>query len=75
MGANMARRLKDRRDFGVTALYDRSRAHATDLAGELGAAATQDLSQVTAESDIIITVVSDDAAMRPNLWAPTATTC
>jgi 3-hydroxyisobutyrate dehydrogenase-like beta-hydroxyacid dehydrogenase len=34
------------------------------LAAELGCAACQDLSQVTAEADIIITVVTDDAAMR-----------
>jgi 3-hydroxyisobutyrate dehydrogenase len=63
MGANMARRLKDR-GFQVTAVYDANRAVATALAAELGAAACQDLSQVTAESDVIITVVSDDTAMR-----------
>ncbi len=63
MGANMARRLKDR-GFHVTALYDQNRGQSTALASELGAAACQDLSQVTAESDIVITVVSDDAAMR-----------
>lgn len=63
MGANMARRLKDRQ-FSVTAVYDSNRKTATDLAAELGAAACQDLSQVTAESDVIITVVSDDKAMR-----------
>jgi 3-hydroxyisobutyrate dehydrogenase len=63
MGANMARRLKDR-GFHVTALYDINRATSTALAAELGAAACQDLSQVTAESDVIITVVSDDKAMR-----------
>src|SRR5437762_11954971 len=63
MGANMARRLKDR-EFHVTAVYDTNRSTATAIAAELGAAACQDLSQVTAESDLIITVVSDDAAMR-----------
>src|SRR5205085_3729213 len=63
MGANMARRLKDR-NFRVTAVYDSSRKLATDLAGELGCAAAQDLSQVTAESDVIFTVVTDDSAMR-----------
>ncbi len=63
MGANMARRLKDRH-LHVTAVYDRNRAHATELAQELGCAASQDLSEVTAQSDVIITVVSDDAAMR-----------
>jgi 3-hydroxyisobutyrate dehydrogenase len=63
MGANMARRLKDRR-VHVTAVYDTNRQVATALAQELGCAACQDLSEVTAESDVIITVVSDDNAMR-----------
>lgn len=63
MGANMARRLKER-GFHVTAVYDVNRAAATKLASELGAAACQDLSQVTAESEVIITVVTDDNAMR-----------
>ena len=47
MGANMARRLKDR-GFHVTAVYDTNRAAATELASELGCAAAQDLSEVTA---------------------------
>ena len=66
MGANMARRLQDRCASGgrITAVYDVNRAVATALAGELGCAACQDLSQVTAESDVIITVVSNDKAMR-----------
>src|ERR1700716_1956985 len=63
MGANMARRLKDRH-LHVTAVFDSNRQAATALAQEIGAAACQDLSQVTAESDVIITVVSDEAAMR-----------
>src|SRR5437588_7190260 len=63
MGANMARRLKDR-NFHVTAVYDANRKVATDLAGELGCAACQDLAEVTAESDVIFTVVTDDKAMR-----------
>ena len=63
MGANMARRLKER-GFHVTAVYDVNRKAATELATELGCAACQDLSQVTAESDVIITVVTDDNAMR-----------
>lgn len=63
MGANMARRLKDRH-LQVTAVYDTNRAVATSLAQELGCAASQDLSEVTASADVIITVVSDDNAMR-----------
>src|SRR6266480_40299 len=60
---NMARRLVDC-GVHVTAVYDVNRAAATKLADELRCAACQDLSEVTAESDVIITVVSDDAAMR-----------
>lgn len=63
MGANMARRLKDR-GFHVTAVYDPNRTVATALAQELGGAASQDLSEVTASADVVITVVPDDAAMR-----------
>jgi 3-hydroxyisobutyrate dehydrogenase len=67
MGANMARRLKDRQ-FHVTAVYDTNRATATSLAAEVGCAAAQDLSEVTAASDVIFTVVTDDNAMR-NIFA------
>jgi 3-hydroxyisobutyrate dehydrogenase len=63
MGANMARRLKDR-GRQVTVVYDTNRATATALAAELGCAAAQHLSEVTAESNIIFTVVTDDNAMR-----------
>jgi 3-hydroxyisobutyrate dehydrogenase len=63
MGSNMARRLKDRQ-VQVTAVYDAIRAAATSLATELGCAASQDLADVTAQSDVIFTVVTDDNAMR-----------
>jgi 3-hydroxyisobutyrate dehydrogenase len=63
MGANMARRLKAR-NVQVTAVYDTNRAVATALAQELGCAASQDLSEVTASAEVIITVVTDDKAMR-----------
>jgi 3-hydroxyisobutyrate dehydrogenase len=69
MGANMARRLKDQ-NFHLTAVYDTNRKVATDLAGELGCAACQDLSEVTAESDVIFTVVTDDKSMR-NIFSGT----
>src|SRR5438874_3604801 len=62
-GAIMAGRLKER-GFHVTTVYDTNRAAATALASELGCAAAQDLSEVTAESDLIFTVVTDDYAMR-----------
>jgi 3-hydroxyisobutyrate dehydrogenase len=63
MGANMARRLKDC-GYPVTAVYDVHPAHAATLANELGAQACGTLAEVTAAADMIVTVVSDDAAMR-----------
>ncbi len=63
MGANMARHLKDRQ-FQITAVYDINRARATSVAAEVGCAASQHLSEVTAESDVIFTVVTDDNAVR-----------
>ena len=63
MGANMARRLKDR-GYHVTAAFDVNRAAATSLATELGCAACPTLGDVTAGADIIFTIVTDDAAMR-----------
>jgi len=69
MGANMARHLKDR-GFHVAAVYDTDRKTATELAAEIGCAAAQDLSELTAESDVIFTVVTDDNAMREIFAAP-----
>jgi 3-hydroxyisobutyrate dehydrogenase len=63
MGANMARRLKDR-GYHVTTVYDVNRAAATALATELGCAACQTLGDVTAGADVIFTIVTDDKAMR-----------
>ncbi|MGI8481045.1 MAG: NAD(P)-dependent oxidoreductase [Chthoniobacterales bacterium] len=63
MGANVARRLKDR-GRNVTLVYDKNRAVATGLAQEISSAASQTLSDVTAGADVIFTVVTDDAAMR-----------
>jgi 3-hydroxyisobutyrate dehydrogenase len=61
MGANMARRLKDR-GCNVTAIYDALPSAASALAKEIGAAPEDKLAAVTAASDIVFTVVSDDAA-------------
>jgi 3-hydroxyisobutyrate dehydrogenase len=69
MGANMARRLKDG-GFHITALYDVHRSVATTLARELGSFASQSLGEVTASAEVIIAVVSDDAAMREIFAAP-----
>jgi 3-hydroxyisobutyrate dehydrogenase len=63
MGANMARRLKDC-GYAIAAVYDVHRETAETLAAELGCAAPADLKEVTRASDIIITVVSDDQAMK-----------
>jgi 3-hydroxyisobutyrate dehydrogenase len=63
MGANMARRLKDV-GYTVSAVYDVDHARARELAAELGAMAPEKLAAVTAASDVIVTVVTDDAAMH-----------
>jgi 3-hydroxyisobutyrate dehydrogenase len=62
MGANMARRLKDV-GYTISAVYDVDHARARELAAELGAMAPEKLAAVTAASDVIVTVVTDDAAM------------
>ena len=63
MGANMARRLKDS-GFGISAVYDVNTAAAQALAQELGTQAPATLQEVTKASDVIITVVTDDKAMK-----------
>lgn len=63
MGANMARRLKDQ-GYAVTAVYDAFPKIAQNLAAEIGSTAASSLAEVTAAADVIITVVTDDAAMR-----------
>ena len=62
MGSNMARRLKDS-GFTVSAVFDVNRPVAEALAKELGAEAPATLAGVTAQSDVILTVVTDDKAM------------
>lgn len=63
MGANMARHLKDL-NYNITAIYDVNRAAASELAEELGSTAYTKLADVTANADIIFTVVTNDAAMK-----------
>ena len=63
MGANMARHLKDD-GFVVTSVYDVRPDAAAELARELGCEAAGSLECVTAAADQIITVVTDDEAMR-----------
>jgi 3-hydroxyisobutyrate dehydrogenase-like beta-hydroxyacid dehydrogenase len=63
MGANMARLLAEK-GFTVAAVYDVRREAAAELAKELNCDAPDKLAEVTAKSDYILTVVSDDKAMR-----------
>jgi 3-hydroxyisobutyrate dehydrogenase len=63
MGANMARRLKEC-GYPVVAVYDVNRALALSVAGETGAQACTTLADVTALADVVLTVVTDDKAMR-----------
>lgn len=63
MGANMARHLNDE-GFTISAVYDVQRDIAESLASELDCQAPDSLAAVTAASDVVITVVTDDSSMR-----------
>lgn len=63
MGANMARRLKNQ-GYQVTAVYDVRPEAAAALAKELGCQHATKLAEVTAASDVVLTVVTDDKAME-----------
>lgn len=63
MGANIARHLNDE-GFTVVVVYDVASDIAKELATELEATAADKLVQVTELADYIITVVTDDDAMR-----------
>jgi len=63
MGANMARRLKDH-GYQITAVYDRESSAAKILAAELSCEAAKMPARVAELSGVVITVVSDDVAMR-----------
>lgn len=63
MGSNMARRLKEK-GFSVSVVYDARADAAQALAKELGAEAAEKLIRVCDLADVIITVVTDDAAMK-----------
>lgn len=62
MGANMARRMKDC-GYQVSEVFDVAEEVATSLAEEIGANAAGSLSSLAAGSDVVLTVVTDDAAM------------
>jgi 3-hydroxyisobutyrate dehydrogenase len=63
MGANMARRLKET-GCEIGAVFDVNTAAAQSLAQELGCLAAGKLQEVTKNSDVIITVVTDDKATK-----------
>ncbi len=69
MGANMARLLAEK-GIGVSVLYDVRREAAVELAKELGCEAAEKLADVTAKAEFILTVVSDDQAMRDIFMKP-----
>jgi 3-hydroxyisobutyrate dehydrogenase len=69
MGANMARRLHEM-GYSVVAIFDANAAIAMQLAQELGSKAVEKLSDVSRLSDIIFTVVTDDAAMKAIFLGP-----
>ncbi len=62
LGSNMARRLADL-GYPISAVYDHHQPIAASLAVELDCTEAKTLAELTAVSDVIFTVVSDDAAM------------
>ena len=63
MGANMARNLKDK-GYSISCVNDVNKDAANSLAEELGCTHATTLAEVTAQSDIVLTVVTNDAAME-----------
>lgn len=63
MGANMARRLSDC-GHQITSVYDIHQETAQNLAEELGCNATSTLAETSKDAEIVLTVVTDDDAMR-----------
>jgi 3-hydroxyisobutyrate dehydrogenase len=62
MGANIAKRLHDV-GYSIVALYDVNPQSAAATAGETGGEAVASLARVTELADVVLTVVTDDAAM------------
>ena len=63
MGANMARNLKDK-GYHISCVNDVDKGIAGALAEELGCNHASTLAEITAKSDIILTVVTNDEAME-----------
>ena len=62
-GANMARNLTDK-GYSISCVNDVNQEAAASFANELGCAHASTLAEVTAQSDIVLTVVTNDAAME-----------
>ena len=62
MGANLARRLHDV-GYPIVALYDVRPESAAEVAAQTGGEVTSSLARVSELADVVVTVVSDDAAM------------
>ncbi len=69
MGSNMARCLKDK-GYTITAVHDINETIADNLAKEIGTTAYSKLSDVSANADIILTVVTNDEAMNAIFFGP-----
>ena len=69
MGANMALRLHEL-GYQIAAVFDTNFEKAAKLAQELGSKAVDKVSGVSQLSDVIFTVVTDDAAMREIYFGP-----
>lgn len=63
MGANMARCLKDK-GYSISAVFDIRQDLTVEISKEIDAMAARSLTEVTANADIILTVVTNDAAME-----------
>jgi 3-hydroxyisobutyrate dehydrogenase len=62
MGANIAKRLHDV-GYPIAALYDANAESATQTAAETGGDVASSLARVTELAEVVLTVVTDDAAM------------
>ena len=63
MGGNMARCLNDK-GYNVAVVFDIQPQVTAEVAREVGACPASRLSEVTANCDVVLTVVTDDAAME-----------
>lgn len=63
MGANMARNLADK-GYSIACVYDVDKSTTASLADELGCTPAKSLAEVSELSDVVVTCVTDDTAMR-----------